>query len=97
MRTLDQVRRSHASARPKHDNPAWLHTHEDLTFVLQRLDTMAHDCVTAIETARPLCDRDSHRRSAEYNQGLADGIARGLKIAVRAVRLVAESSSVSGQ
>ena len=54
---------------------------------------MAHDCIAAIETARPLCDRDSHRRSAEYNQGLADGIARGLKIAVRAVRLVAESSS----
>jgi hypothetical protein len=38
VKTLDQIRRSHASARPKHDNPAWLHTHSDLTFVLEQLD-----------------------------------------------------------
>jgi hypothetical protein len=37
---LLQIRRSHASARPKHDNPAWLHTHNDLTFVLERYDAM---------------------------------------------------------
>lgn len=35
---LEQIRRSHASARPKHDNPAWLHTHNDLTIVLAELD-----------------------------------------------------------
>lgn len=37
---FQQIRRSHASARPKHDNPAWLHTHNDLTFVLERYDTL---------------------------------------------------------
>lgn len=36
---LEQIRRSHASARPKHDNPAWVHTHNDLTFVLEQLDS----------------------------------------------------------
>lgn len=49
MRTLDQIRRSHASARPKHDNPAWLHTHEDLTFVLELLDSTQKEVTQARE------------------------------------------------
>lgn len=36
---LDQIRRSHASARPKPwDNPSWANAHNDLTFVLAELD-----------------------------------------------------------
>jgi hypothetical protein len=37
---LTQIRRSHAAARPKHDNPAWLHTHNDLTFVLDEIERL---------------------------------------------------------
>lgn len=37
---LDQIRRSHASAKPKPENPAWFHTHNDLTFVLEQLDAL---------------------------------------------------------
>lgn len=40
MNRLEQIRRAHASARPKHDNPAWLHTHNDLTYVLGLVDKM---------------------------------------------------------
>lgn len=43
---LLQIRRAHASARPKTSNPAWFHTHNDLTYVLSCLDA-------AIETANP--------------------------------------------
>jgi len=36
---LLQIRRSHASARPNPTaNPAWFHTHNDLTYVLSLLD-----------------------------------------------------------
>jgi hypothetical protein len=41
---IEQIRRSHASARPKHDNPAWLHTHNDLTVVLESRDAL-HDAL----------------------------------------------------
>jgi hypothetical protein len=40
MSRLEQIRRAHASARPKHDNPAWLHTHQDLTYVLSLVDRL---------------------------------------------------------
>ena len=35
-----QIRRSHASARPKRENTAWWHTHNDLTIVLQYVDKL---------------------------------------------------------
>lgn len=38
---LDQIRKSHASARPKPDNPAWFHTHNDLTLALAEIDRLA--------------------------------------------------------
>ena len=34
---LEQIRRSHASAKPTRENPAWMHTHDDLGYVLGRL------------------------------------------------------------
>ena len=43
---LKQIRRAHEYARPKHDNPAWLNTHHDLTYVLDLLDRLtvtSHD------------------------------------------------------
>ena len=41
MTRMEQLRRAHASARPKSvSNPAWFHTHNDLTYVLERYDTL---------------------------------------------------------
>jgi len=37
---LTQIRRSHASARPSAENPAWCHTHADLTFALAEIDRL---------------------------------------------------------
>jgi hypothetical protein len=37
---LDQIRRAHKSARPKHENPAWLNTHGDLGFALGFIDSL---------------------------------------------------------
>jgi hypothetical protein len=34
---VDQIRRAHASARPKAENPAWRNTHHDLGYVLHML------------------------------------------------------------
>jgi hypothetical protein len=38
--SIEQIRRSHASARPKADNPAWMNTHHDLTVVLDSHDKL---------------------------------------------------------
>lgn len=35
---LLQIRRAHASAKPTSRNPAWLHTHNDLGYVLRLLE-----------------------------------------------------------
>lgn len=37
---LEKIRRSHRSAKPKAENPAWLNTHNDLTVVLQAHDEL---------------------------------------------------------
>lgn len=38
---LDQIRRSHANAQPNVvENPAWAHTHEDLTIALGEIDRL---------------------------------------------------------
>ncbi len=37
---LDQIRRSHKSARPTHENPAWMNTHGDLGFALGFIDSL---------------------------------------------------------
>jgi hypothetical protein len=37
---LDQIRRAHKSARPTHENPAWLNTHGDLGFALGFIDSL---------------------------------------------------------
>lgn len=44
---LQQIRRSHRSARPKPENIAWTHTHADLDFVLKAYDELylAASCV----------------------------------------------------
>lgn len=36
-----QIRRAHASARPKAENPAWRNTHIDLGYVLRMLERCA--------------------------------------------------------
>lgn len=39
MTRLEQIRRSHKNARPDVvENPAWFHTHTDLSYVLAALD-----------------------------------------------------------
>lgn len=41
---LDQIRRSHAAARPNPAaNPAWFHTHNDLDYALGLLTVTSHD------------------------------------------------------
>jgi hypothetical protein len=41
MSRMEQIRRAHANARPNSVvNPAWANTHNDLTYVLQRYDTL---------------------------------------------------------
>jgi hypothetical protein len=67
MKTLEQVRRSHASARPKHDNPAWLHTHEDLTFVLAQLDYYLNQVQDA-DLAMSLKNREIARLEKEVER-----------------------------
>ena len=37
---LLQIRRAHRSARPTERNPAWLHTHRDLDYVLSMLESL---------------------------------------------------------
>jgi hypothetical protein len=37
---LDQIRRSHKSARPTHENPAWMNTHADCAFLLGFIDSL---------------------------------------------------------
>lgn len=37
---LEQIRRAHKSARPTHENPAWLNTHGDLGFALGFIDDL---------------------------------------------------------
>jgi hypothetical protein len=39
---LEQIRLAHASARPTRENPAWVHTHNDLTIVLAEVDRLSH-------------------------------------------------------
>lgn len=37
---LGQIRRAHASARPKNDNPAWLNCHHDCAVLLAIIDKL---------------------------------------------------------
>ncbi len=61
---LLQIRRSHASARPTSRNPAWLHTHNDLTYVLSLLDTERERCARA-----PLTEGQIDEMLGEANRG----------------------------
>ena len=47
---IEQIRRSHANARPKQANPAWCNTHHDLGFVLARNELLER----VLEAARPM-------------------------------------------
>ena len=40
---VEQIRRAHASARPKRENPAWWNTHHDLSIALQYIDQLLTD------------------------------------------------------
>lgn len=40
MSDLDQIKRSHKSARPKAENPAWVHTHHDLGVALKEIERL---------------------------------------------------------
>jgi hypothetical protein len=50
---LEQIRRSHKSARPAAHNPAWCHTHADLTIALAEIDRL-RDALAAIAAPGPL-------------------------------------------
>lgn len=53
MNPLEQIIRSHASARPTHENPAWLNTHADLSYALELIDTLRN----ALRSARKALDQ----------------------------------------
>lgn len=54
---LDQIARSHFSARPKHENPAWVHTHNDLGYVLSQLQYLRQAVLDALGDMAPV-DQD---------------------------------------
>ena len=57
---LLQIRRSHASARPTSRNPAWQHTHNDLTYVLALLDSERERLIAALRAesaSEPMTDK----------------------------------------
>lgn len=49
MNRIEQIRRSHASARPTPENPAWVHTHADLTVALSEIDRLRTALIKAVE------------------------------------------------
>lgn len=74
MNRLEQIRRAHASARPKHDNPAWMHTHNDLTYVLGLLDAL-QPVVNAASLLESAWNSDEDRESCEdEEQALIDAV-----------------------
>lgn len=53
---LQQIIRSHASARPTRENPAWAHTHDDLTYTLCEIERLTSELNNAYERAAQVCD-----------------------------------------
>lgn len=68
--SIDQIRRAHASARPKADNPAWQNTHHDLTVVLASHDAL----MTALTNAQYRV-----RYLLQFVEGDKDAVDRELK------------------
>jgi hypothetical protein len=53
MSRLEQIKRAHASARPNPvENPAFFHTHNDLTYVLRELERL-RETLTLIARDNP--------------------------------------------
>jgi hypothetical protein len=40
LERLNQIRAAHKSARPTHENPAWMNTHADCAFLLGFIDSL---------------------------------------------------------
>jgi hypothetical protein len=66
MDVLNQIRRSHRNARPTHENPSWMHTHNDLSFVLAELDRVYAEHRIMREALQEMADADYRgNRSSE--------------------------------
>ena len=59
---IDQIERATSSARPKHDNPSWLNTHNNLTYVLARY----RELEAQIASPAPVFDMDAAVEAIYY-------------------------------
>jgi len=52
---VEQIRRAHASARPKHENPAWMNTHIDLGVALRYIDELERQAASTVQASCAEC------------------------------------------
>ena len=71
---LLQIRRSHASARPTSRNPAWLHTHNDLTYVLALLDSERERCAMVCDEAAERLRNSGCKHEAAAVESVAEDL-----------------------
>lgn len=50
---IDQIRRAHASARPKDENPAWKNCHHDCGVLLRAIEELQQAAAVGIASAMP--------------------------------------------
>lgn len=57
LEAIEQIRRSHASARPTRENPAWLHCHQDCEVLLREIDRLYRQLDSANRTITALTEK----------------------------------------
>lgn len=67
---LDQIRRAHKSARPTHENPAWINTHMDCSFLLSFIDKLWKEYSHVLDTL-DATRRELDRSCQETREALA--------------------------
>ena len=72
MSDIEQIRRAHASAKPKPSNPAWCNAHRDLGVALEEIEHM-QKVIDRTALQRLDLEAENRRLSAEVKSSFEDG------------------------